>query len=182
MHHSTNLLLITFKKESKMAEQNFTTVYLIKLSISNLAGLVDQTIVAANNGAPVEQSPLSSMAQIALTRMTGSYNALAAQINRTNKSQLTVKLDELDLDRDTRWTEIKNFIISHEKSRDAIKSEAAAHLHIAFAKCWELNRAPLASETALIKELFAQFTANSTTCCSSAFITRMHRAMYLKYM
>lgn len=147
-----NSLKVNFMK--KLA---FSTLYIFRLSVENLFGLVKSTLFSA----AAVKSNLSDLCVATLKQLISDFEKYQQVVKKQRKSELTEKLLLADNDRNDRFGEIKRNISLHIKGRDTKKKAFAKSLEYFFKPYWDLETKPLNTETALLDEMFEKYSGKS---------------------
>lgn len=135
----------------------FSTLYVIRLSVENLFGLVKSTLDLAT----AVKADLGDLANAALTQLTADYKKYQQVVKKQRKSKLTEQLLVAEKDRNDRFAEIKRTVTLHLKGRDAQKKAAAKTLNFFFTPYWDVAIKPLNTETGLLSEMFGKYNADT---------------------
>ena len=143
----------------------FTTVNVYNYNINDSHAIITSTIAYAE---PVkEQFDVLTLASFNDMKTTDA--AMAARMNIAAKDPATQAIDDEDLTRDGWWREVRSDVKTACNSLDAARREAGLALKAFFTPYWNLDKAPLPTETNIIKEIMdkiqesATFTAHVAT-------------------
>jgi hypothetical protein len=135
-----------------------------KLTIVNLAGLSNETIIAGTAAG----SAIGSLGTTALTALVSADNAFRAKLITTKGSQLTKQLQEIDKQRDENVLEIWRTASTASKSSIATIAAAGQEL-VTFMKPYHnVQKEPMMSETSTLNYLQTQFTADTALQTAAA--------------
>jgi len=140
-----------------MKKLAFSILYIFRLSVENLFGLIKSTLFSA----VAVKSNLSDLCAATLNQLIIDFEKYQQVVKKQRKSALTEKLLLADNDRNDRFGEIKRNISLHLKGRDAKKKTFAKSLEYFFKPYWDLETKPLNTETALLSEMFGKYKSKS---------------------
>jgi len=135
----------------------FSTLYIFRLSVDNLFGLVKSTI----NLAVAIKSDMAELTNAALNQLIADNEKYQQVVKKPRKSGLTEKLLLADKDRNDRFGEIKRTVSLHLKGRNAEKKAVAQSLEYFFKPYWDVATKPLNTETSLLAEMFGKYDASA---------------------
>lgn len=135
----------------------FSTLYIFRLSVDNLFGLVKSTI----NLAVAIKSDMAELTNAALNQLIADNEKYQQVVKKPRKSELTEKLLLADKDRNDRFAEIKRTVTLHLKGRNAEKKAVAQSLEYFFKPYWDVATKPLNTETSLLAEMFGKYDASA---------------------
>jgi len=135
----------------------FSTLYIFRLSVDNLFGLVKSTI----NLAVAIKSNMAELTNAALNQLIADNEKYQQVVKKPRKSELTEKLLLADKDRNDRFGEIKRTVSLHLKGRNAEKKAVAQSLEYFFKPYWDVATKPLNTETSLLAEMFGKYDASA---------------------
>ncbi len=135
----------------------FSTLYIFRLSVDNLFGLVRSTIDLA----VAVKTELGDLAIATLNQLIADNKKYQQVVRKPRKSELTEKLLLADEDRNDRFAEIKRTVTLHLKGRDAKKKTVAQSLEYFFKPYWDVATKPLNTETTLFNEMFEKYHAST---------------------
>ena len=140
-----------------MKKLEFSTLYIFRLSVDNLFGLVKSTIDLA----VAVKMNFSELTNAALNLLIWNNEKYQQVIKKPRKSNLTEKLLLADKDRNDRFSEIKRTVTLHLKGRNAEKKTFAQSLEHFFKPYWDVANKPLNTETSLFSEMFGKYHASA---------------------
>jgi len=140
-----------------MKKLEFSTLYIFRLSVDNLFGLVKSTIDLAI----AVRMNFSELTNAALNLLIGNNEKYQQVIKKPRKSELTEKLLLADKERNDRFSEIKRTVTLHLKGRNAEKKSNAQALDHFFKPYWGVASKPLNTETSLFSEMFGEYHAST---------------------
>ena len=140
-----------------MKKLAFSILYIFRLSVDNLYGLIKSTLFSA----VAVKSNLSDLCAATLNQLIIDFEKYQQVVKKQRKSELTEKLLLANNDRNERFGEIKRNISLHVKGRDAKKKAFAKTLEYFFKPYWDLETKPLNTETALLSEMFGKYNSKS---------------------
>ena len=140
-----------------MKKLSFISLYVLRLTIGNVLGLVTTTIDLA---VAVKDS-LSDMALAILNQLIADKEKFEPMVNYPRRSELTLKIKALNDERKDRFAEIKRIVKMHLKGRDIAKKNAAQKLYFFFEKSWEIVNDPQNSASGLISALMQNYRADA---------------------
>ena len=140
-----------------MKKLEFSTLYIFRLSVDNLFGLVKSTIDLAL----AVKMNFSELTNAALNLLIWNNEKYQQVIKKPRKSNLTEKLLLADKDRNDRFSEIKRTVTLHLKGRNAEKKTFAQSLEYFFKPYWDVANKPLNTETSLLTEMFGEYHASA---------------------
>lgn len=149
-----------------METKEFATVHLNNLKIDDLFSLTKSTIAYAT---PVKES-LGQMPSTILARLMTDNSAMEALMNKALKNGLTPQLTEMNVDRESRFAEVKRNVTNALKGRNAEKKEAAQGLKIFLDSYWDTDRKALDTQTGLYGEMMGKYKANPKLKSQAAII------------
>jgi hypothetical protein len=166
--------------------KKFISLRVETLKLDNLAGLCDETIVAA-----VPQSPaLGALGNTRLNSLDAVNRTLKSLLNQQHASALTPKIREADKQRDADFAEIKRTVTTAAKSSVPETAAAGATLLELLKPFWNIGHEPLASQTTQINILMERYNGNPAANAAAAtlgltdIINRLssgNAALYLLY-
>ena len=139
-----------------MESKSFYALYPIHLTIDNLFSLGKSTIEYAS---PLRES-IGKVPKVILDRLESDNNAMGVQMKKALKSVFTEQVATLDLDCDDRFAEVKRNVSTHLQGRDPEKKAVAEELKIFLNPYWDTSTKPLNTQTSLLTEMFAKFSAS----------------------
>jgi len=151
---SLNINSLKFNSMKKLV---FSTVYIFRLTVENLFGLVKSTIDLAI----AVKNDLGDLCNATLNQLIADNEKYKLVLAKQRKSELTEKLLLADNDRNDRFAEIKRTITLHLKGRDAKKKESAQSLQFFFKPYWNVETKPLNTETGLLSGMIGKYHANA---------------------
>jgi len=140
-----------------MKKLEFSTLYIFRLSVENLFGLVKATIDLAL----AVKMNFSEITNAALNLLIGSNEKYQQVVKKPRKSEFTDKLLLADKDRNVRFAEIKRTVTLHLKGLNAEKKTFAQSLEHFFKPYWDVANKPLNTETSLFSEMFGKYHASA---------------------
>jgi len=140
-----------------MKKLEFSTLYIFRLAVDNLFGLVKSTIGLA---VPVK-SELGVMSNATLDRLITDNQKFQKMVKKQRKSGLTERLLLADNDRNDRFAEIKRTVSLHLKGRNASKKAFAQSLEYFLKPYWDVAAKPLNTKTGLLAEMFGKLYDNA---------------------
>ncbi|MDR2410286.1 MAG: DUF6261 family protein [Bacteroidales bacterium] len=139
-----------------MIKYKYQTLDAYGLSVVDIAGLSNETIIAGNAARP----SLSSLGIVSLDVLVDADNAFRANLITEKASPLTEQIANFDKQRDDSFWEIKRTVKIAAKSSDVNKAEAGKVLDAFLKPYHNLAKEPLMSETSTINYLQTQYMAN----------------------
>ncbi|MDD4992326.1 MAG: DUF6261 family protein [Paludibacter sp.] len=140
-----------------MSKFELTSLTAANLTINNAFSLfktsIEVSIPFKSNFGPIESA--------ALAQFILDNDNFGKQINKSQKSDLTKKLDALDKDRVGFWKEIKRIENSYVKSPDLTKKEAALTIQSFIAPYVDADSLPLNSKSGVFSEISTKYNANA---------------------
>ena len=134
------------------------------LTIDDLYSLNKATIECAS---PVNES-IGEMPRLTLSQLEDDNAAMRDQMNKASKSVLTAQLNEMDIDSDDRFAEIKRNVVTAVKGRDAEKKAAGESFQIFLNPYWDNNTKPLNTQIGVLNELFGKYQSNTSLLAQAA--------------
>ena len=137
-------------------KQKLSSVSLARLSIEDLAALINLTI----DDALLVKNEIGEMGGVALTEMEQTGRAFRAQTNRSKKSQLT---DQVSLERKIcadGYAEIKKTVVFESSSRIAQRKQAATDLQFFLKPNWDITKGPIGDQIDQTVKITSQYRAN----------------------
>lgn len=139
-----------------MKRFEWTSLYVGRLAINEVYGLVKSTILEANE----VRAQIGAIPDAALNTMEAVNNAMYEQMNREMKSLLTEQLIEIDKDRDDRFAEIRRNINTAVKGRNPEKKNAGEKLKHFMTPYWNLPKIALDPQTRIFTEMYEKYLEN----------------------
>lgn len=149
-----------------METKEFTILPLSHLSLADLYALNKSTIECALPS----KSDLGPVANAILLRLVDDNHVMGEQMNKATRNELTTQIDEMDVDRDNRFLEIKRNVTIQLRSSNPEKKAAATGLKIFFDPYWEANKKPMNTQTGLLSDLFDKYKASETLKAQAAVL------------
>jgi hypothetical protein len=149
-----------------MKKLSFISLYVLRLTIGNVLGLVTTTIDLA---VAVKDS-LSDMAKTILNQLIADKEKFEPMVNYPRRSELTLQIKALNTDRKNRLAEIKRIVKLNLKGRDEAKKKAAQTLNFFFEKSWDIVNDPQNSASGLISALMQNYRADAGLAAAAAVI------------
>jgi len=123
------------------------------LSIEQASALFDLTVEDAN----LVKNEIGDLAAAALTELETNATPLRAQVNRSQKSRLTVQVNaERKVCTDV-FGEIKRMVVFESGSRDAARKAAANDFKLLFEPCWDMAKGPIGDQIDQTKEMLVKY-------------------------
>ncbi|MDR0737600.1 MAG: DUF6261 family protein [Prevotellaceae bacterium] len=166
--------------------KRFISLRVDALKLDNLAGLCDETIVAAIPQAPA----LGTLGNTRLNSLDAANKTLKSLLNQQHASALTPKIKEADKQRDADFAEIKRTATTAAKSSTPDIAAAGATLLELLKPFWNIGHEPLASQTTQINILMERYNGNPAAGAAAAtlgltdIVNRLfagNAALYLLY-
>jgi len=139
----------------KMLE--FDQIFVIRLTISNVLGLIKSTIKQAL----AVKDELGDLPLAALNQLIANNEQFEPAVNNPSKSEFTDRVNLANNDRKERFGEIKRNVKLHLKGRDAAKKAAAKKLEFFFSPYWGLMNEPLNTFTGIVNTMFEKYKVNT---------------------
>jgi hypothetical protein len=127
-----------------------------KLTIINLAGLSNETIIAGNAAG----AALGSLGETALNALITADSAFRANLISNRSSQLTAQIKETDSQRDGHFAEIRRTAAAASKSSDTSAAAAGQALVTFLHPYRDVQKEPLMSETSTFNFLQTHYEAD----------------------
>ncbi len=137
-------------------KQKFSSVYLARLSIEDLAALINLTI---DDALPVKNE-IGEIAKAALAEMEQTGREFRAQTNRSKKSQLTDQVNQERKGCVDIFAEIKKTVVYESDSRVEIRKKAAKDLQFFLKPNWNITKAPIGDQIDQSTKLLSLYRNN----------------------
>ena len=150
------------------------------LKLDNLAGLCDETIVAA-----VPKSPsLGALGNKRMNDLDAANKTLKALLHQQRASLLTPEINKLDKQRDADFSEIKRTAATAAKSSTPATAAAGNILLGLLKPFWNIGHEPLVSQTTQIRILEGRYNANpdAITAAATLGITDLVVQLFIENM
>jgi len=149
-----------------MKKLSFVAVYVVRLSIDNVLGLVKSTI----NLAVAVRDELSELNNVALNQLIANNLLFEPMVKNPRKSEFTDLVNLANADRKERFAEIKRTVKLHLKGHDATKKAAAKILDFFFSTYWDAINEPMNSVTGLMSGMFEKYNVNDDVKAAASTI------------
>ena len=131
-------------------------LYVFRLSIDNVLGLVKSTI----NQALAVKEDLGDLSTATLNQLIADNLLFEPMVKNPRKSEFTEKVSKANNDRKERFLEIKRTVKLHLKGRDATKKAAAKTVDFFFSTYWGMIKEPMNTVTGVISGMFEKYNAD----------------------
>jgi hypothetical protein len=139
-----------------MEKLTFIALYVTRLAIDNILGLIKSTIKLAL----AVKDDLGDIPLATLNQLIANNELFEPTVNNPRKSEFTDLVNLANNDRKERFGEIKRNVKLHLKGRDAGKKAAAKKLDFFLSSYWDLLNEPMNTFTGLIKSMFEKYKDN----------------------
>ena len=137
-------------------KQKFSSVYLDRLTIEETAALLNLTV---DDAIPV-RNEIGEMGNAALTELEEKARAFRAQSLRSQKSQLTDKMNEERKVCTNVLAEIKKTVVYESSSRNELKKKAANDLHFFLKPNWDIQKSPIGDQIDQTVKMLSLYRTN----------------------
>jgi len=149
-----------------MSNYSLSALNVNNMTINNLFALCKSSYDAA---IPVRLE-IGGIPNAILTQGIIDNNNLGQQINKNQKSGLTVVVIPLDKDRDNIQGEINRGVTFHGKSSNPAKKAAAETLKLFLTPYWDAATLPLNTQTEVITKMLVKYNANPALVAAAVTI------------
>lgn len=149
-----------------MKKLMFSALYVFRLSIDNVLGLVKSTI----NLAVAVKDELSDLNKAILNQLIANNLLFEPMVKNPRKNGFTERVNLANTDRKERFTEIKRIVKLHLKGRDAKRKAAAKTLDFFFSTYWGMINEPMNSVTGVMSGMFEKYNANNEVKAAASTI------------
>jgi len=134
----------------------FNALYVFRLSIDNVLGLIKSTI----NLAVAMKNELGDMSVATLNELIANNLLFEPLVKNPRKNGFTDRVNLANAERKERFAEIKRIVKLHLKGRDANRKAAAKTLDFFFSTYWSMIKEPMNSVTGVVSGMFEKFNAD----------------------
>jgi len=138
-----------------MEKRTFSSLYGSHLSNNDTYTLVKST----GDFAIAVKMDLGDMICEVLARMLAENDSLGMHLNKSTKSLFTGQLDDLSLNRENSYSDIKRTITYHFKGRNQVKKAAAQTLRHFFDPYWDATKEMSVTVTGIFFDMLAKYHA-----------------------
>jgi len=131
-------------------------LYVIRLSIDNVLGLVKSTI----NQALAVKEDLGDLSIATLNQLIADNLLFEPMVKNPRKSEFTEKVNQANNDRKDRFLEIKRTVKLHLKGRDVNKKAASKTVDYFFSTYWGMINEPMNTVTGVISGMFEKYNTD----------------------
>lgn len=149
-----------------MKKLAFVAVYVFRLSIDNVLGLVKSTI----NLALEVKDELNELNNVALGQLIANNLLFEPVVKNPRKSEFTDLVNLANTNRKVRFAEIKRTVKLHLKGHDATKKAAGKTLDFFFSTYWDAINEPMNSVTGLMSGMFEKYNMNKEVKAAASII------------
>ncbi len=139
-----------------MKKVALNALYVFRLSIDNVLGLIKSTI----NLAVAVKDELGDLSNAILIQLIADNLVFEPMVKNPRKNGFTDRVNLANNDRKERFAEIKRIVKLHLKGRDASRKEAAKTLDFFFSTYWSVINEPMNSVTGVVSGMFEKYNAN----------------------
>ena len=139
-------------------------LYVIRLSIDNVLGLIKTTI----NQARAVKDDLNDMCTATLNQLIADNLLFEPLVKNPRKSEFTEKVNQTNNDRKERFLEIKRTVKLHLIGRDATKKAAAKTVDFFFSTYWGMIKEPMNTVTGVISGMFEKYNTDVVVKAAAA--------------
>ncbi len=136
-----------------MKKIQFTTVYVLRLSVDNILGLVKSTIDLAI----LVRTELGDMVNATLTQLINDKEKFEPMVNTPRKSELTDEVNAVHSTRKSLFSETKRIVTLHMKGRDSTKKAAAQSFNFFITPYWNKLSDPMNTLTGILHEMIEKY-------------------------
>ncbi len=140
-----------------MKKLAFSAVYVIRLSIDNVLGLIKSTI----NLAVAVKDDLGELSVATLNLLIANNLLFEPMVKNARKSAFTDRVNLANTNRKERFAEIKRIVKLHLKGRDATRKAAAKTLDYFFSTYWGMINEPMNTVTGIVSGILEKYNADS---------------------
>jgi len=141
---------------NKMKKFSFTTVYVLRLSIDNVLGLVKST----TDLAIAAKAALSDMTKTILTQLIADKEKFEPLVSTPRKSELTDEVNDAHAARKSLFSETKRMVTLHLKGRDNTKKVAAQSFNFFITPYWNKLTDPMNTLTGILHEMVEKYKSD----------------------
>ena len=139
-----------------MKKLAFNAIYVFRLSIDNVLGLIKSTI----NLAVAVKNELGDMSVATLNLLIADNLLFEPMVKNPRKNGFTERVNLANTNRKERFAEIKRIVKLHLKGRDATRITAAKTLDFFFSTYWSTIKEPMNSVTGVVSGMFEKYNAD----------------------
>ena len=139
-----------------MEKLMFVALYVTRLTIDNVLGLVKSTIKLAL----AVKDELGDIPHATLNQLIANNELFEPTVSNPRKSEFTDRVNLANNDRKARFGEIKRHVTLHLKGRDEAKKAAAKKLDFFLSTYWDQVNEPMNTFTGLIILMFEKYKGN----------------------
>lgn len=150
-----------------MSPRKFSPLYTSRLTVGEIYSLNKSTIDLST---PVS-SEIGVIGNAALIQLKETNSAFGANLNKSQKSELTGEARKLDKARDEDILEIFRLVKNDLRSRDEEKKSAASKLQLFLAPYKGANRLPLDVESGMLFEMTAKYNASAELKAAATIVS-----------
>jgi hypothetical protein len=136
--------------------KKFIALKVNHLRLDNLAGLCEETVIAAVGQA----QSLGTLGSVRMNSLDVAGKRLKSLLNQQHASILTPEVRATDRLRDADWGEIKRTVSTAARSSIPETAAAGATLLDLLKPFWHIDREPLASQTTLFGAFWGRYTGH----------------------
>lgn len=141
---------------NKMKKFQFTTVYVLRLSVDNILGLVKSTIDLAN----AVKADLGDMVNATLTQLTKDKEKFEPMVNTPRKSELTDEVNDAHATRKSLFSETRRMVTLYLKGRDVAKKATAQSFNFFITPYWNKLSDPMNTLTGILHEMNEKYKSD----------------------
>jgi hypothetical protein len=139
-----------------MKKLAFIAVYVMRLSIDNVLGLVKSTI----NLAVMVKDDLGELSVATLNHLIANNLLFEPTVKNARKSAFTDRVNLANTNRKERFAEIKRIVKLHLKGRDTTRKAAAKTLDYFFSTYWGMINEPMNTVTGIVSGILEKYNAD----------------------
>lgn len=139
-----------------MKKLSLNALYVIRLTIDNVLGLVKSTI----NLAVAVKDELSNLSNATLNQLIADNLLFEPLVKNPRKNGFTERVNLANTDRKERFAEIKRIVKLHLKGRDATRKAAAKTLDFFFSTYWSMINEPMNSVTGVVSGMYEKYNSD----------------------
>jgi len=139
-----------------MKKLSLNALYVIRLTIDNVLGLIKSTI----NLALEVKNELGDMSVATLNQLIANNLLFEPLVKNPRKNGFTERVNLANAERKDRFAEIKRIVKLHLKGRDATRKAAAKTLDFFFSTYWSTINEPMNSVTGVVSGMFEKYNAD----------------------
>src|SRR5665647_334322 len=149
-----------------MKNLSFAPLYVLRLSIDNVLGLIKTTISMA----VAVKTELGDLGYAALSQLIADNEKFEPSVKNPRKNEFTDLVILTNDERKERFAEIKRTVKLHLKSRDAQKQTAAQTLDFFFSTYWGMINDPMNSVTGIVNGMLEKYKSDTEAQAAGVII------------